>query len=128
MAALPPSPPRRASNPRPKSSQSPIPFACWQPARSRSILNLMNLWPVRSGPPPGKNLISNDFGLYADVGSVARGSKGRGGGRGVLLFSYYSSVILCLRYASLNDWCGFCRRRNRLRIFLYIVHRGMYMV
>lgn len=35
----------------------------------------MNLWPVRSGPPPGKNLISNDFGLYADVGSVTRGEE-----------------------------------------------------
>lgn len=35
----------------------------------------MNLWPVRSGPSPGKNLISNDFGLYADVGSVARGEE-----------------------------------------------------
>lgn len=92
------SPPRRASNPRPKSSQSqsPIPFACWQPARSRSILNLMNLWPVRLGPPPGKNLISNDFGLYADVGSVAwiegEGWRG-GGGRGGRLCSFLTSIF-----------------------------------
>lgn len=62
----------------------------------------MNLWPVRSGPPPGKNLISNDFGLYADVGSVA---WIEGEGEGVLLFSYVYFRLPCFRYVRLNDWC-----------------------
>lgn len=52
-------PPSPSSSPKVVAESAPS--HCWQPARSRSILNLMNLWPVRSGPPPGKNLISSRF-------------------------------------------------------------------
>lgn len=61
----------------------------------------MNLWPVRSGPPPGKNLISNDFGLYADVGSVAW-IEGRGGGREgrlALFLRLFSVALFSIREA-----------------------------